>query len=74
MKSFLTPKLLVGGGSAPAEALLGDETAGREYGQAGHRLDKTAAAARAAGASWVDIGRAVGISRQAAHEWRADKQ
>ena len=48
--------------------------AAREYTQAGHRLDKTVAAAKAAGASWADIGRAVGISRQSAHERWADKQ
>ena len=32
------------------------------------------AAAKAAGASWADLGRAVGISRQSAHERWADKQ
>ena len=57
-----------------SEALLGVEAAAREYNQAGHRLDKTVAAAKAAGASWADIGRAVGISRQSAHERWADKQ
>lgn len=59
---------------APSEAALGVEAAAREYSQAGHRLDKTIAAAKAAGASWADIGRAVGISRQSAHERWADKQ
>ncbi|TAP39064.1 hypothetical protein [Arthrobacter sp. S39] len=59
---------------APSEAVLGVEAAAREYTQAGHRLDKTVAAAKAAGASWADIGRAVGISRQSAHERWADKQ
>lgn len=59
---------------APSEAVLGVEAAAREYHQAGHRLDKTVAAAKAAGASWADIGRAVGISRQSAHERWADKQ
>jgi hypothetical protein len=35
------------------------------------RLVNAAAAARAAGLSWADIGRATGMSRQAAHErWR----
>jgi hypothetical protein len=34
---------------------------------------KTVAAAKAAGASWGDIGRAVGIGRQSAHERWADK-
>lgn len=59
---------------APSEALLGLEAAAREYDRAGRRLTKTVAAAKAAGASWADIGRAVGISRQSAHERWADKQ
>lgn len=59
---------------APSEAILGVEAAAREYSQAGHRLDKTVAAAKAAGASWADIGRAVGISRQSAHERWAEQQ
>jgi len=59
---------------APSEAIVGVEAAAREYTQAGHRLDKTVAAAKAAGASWTDIGRAVGISRQSAHERWSDKQ
>lgn len=53
---------------APSEAVLGVEAAARDHKQAGARLDKTVAAARAAGASWADIGRAAGISRQSAHE------
>ncbi|MBT2586464.1 hypothetical protein [Arthrobacter sp. ISL-95] len=57
---------------APSEAILGVEAA-KERRQAGHRLDRTVAAAKAAGASWTDIGRAAGISRQAAHERWADK-
>ena len=58
---------------APSEAILGVEAAAKEHRQAGHRLDKTVEAAKAAGASWADIGRAAGISRQAAHERWADK-
>jgi hypothetical protein len=58
---------------APPEALLNLEAAAREYNRAGHRLAKTVAAAKASGASWADIGRAVGISRQSAHERWADK-
>lgn len=58
---------------APSEAILGVEAAANEHRRAGHRLDKTVAAAKAAGASWTDIGRAAGISRQAAHERWADK-
>lgn len=59
---------------APSEAILGVEAAAREYNQAGRRLDKTVAAAKSSGASWADIGRAVGISRQSAHERWAEKQ
>lgn len=59
---------------APVEAIGGIEAAAREYRQAGRRLDRTVAAARATGASWTDIGRAVGISRQSAHERWAGKQ
>ncbi|WP_458782336.1 hypothetical protein [Arthrobacter sp. D3-16] len=59
---------------SPSEAILGVQAAAREHSQAGQRLDKTVAAAKAAGASWADIGRAVGISRQSAHERWADKQ
>ncbi|WOC63476.1 hypothetical protein RI444_22750 (plasmid) [Paenarthrobacter sp. AT5] len=58
---------------APSEAIRGVEAAAKEHRQAGHRLDKTVAAAKAAGASWTDIGRAARISRQAAHERWADK-
>jgi hypothetical protein len=58
---------------APLGAVAGVEAAARDYAQAGRRLDKTVAAAKAAGASWADIGRAVGITRQAAHERWADK-
>lgn len=50
------------------------EAAAREYNQAGHRLDKTVAAAKVAGASWAEIGRAVGISRQSVHERWAERQ
>ena len=58
---------------APFEAILGVEAAARAHRRAGHRLDKAVAAAKAAAASWTDIGRAAGISRQAAHERWADK-
>lgn len=58
---------------APLEEVAGVKAAARDN-QAGHRLDKTVAAAKAAGASWTDIGRAVGISRQSAHERWADRQ
>jgi hypothetical protein len=49
--------------AAPSKAILGVAAAAREHSQAGQRLDKTVAAAKTAGASWADIGRAVGISR-----------
>ncbi|MCT9626734.1 AsnC family protein [Pseudarthrobacter equi] len=58
----------------PSDAILGVTAAAREYAQAGQRLDKTVSAAKAAGASWADIGRAVGISRQSAHERWAGMQ
>lgn len=59
---------------APLDAVAGVEMAAREYAQAGNRLDKTVSAAKAAGATWADVGRAVGISRQSAHERWAEKQ
>jgi hypothetical protein len=49
------------------------EAAARDDAQAGRRLDKTVAAAKAAGATWADVGRAAGITRQAAHERWANK-
>lgn len=39
---------------APSDAILGVEAAAREHSRAGQRLDKTVAAAKAAGASWAD--------------------
>lgn len=54
-------------GSAYAE--LGDvRTAAQAAADARRDLDKTVAAARAAGASWSDIGAAAGMTRQSAHE------
>lgn len=53
---------------APFKAVESVEEAAAKYGAAGRELDNAVAAARAAGASWADIGRAVGISRQSAHE------
>src|SRR5919205_2156228 len=49
---------------APLGVMAGVEAAARDYAQAGQRLDKTVAAAKAGGATWADIGRAVGITRQ----------
>ncbi|MET3937083.1 hypothetical protein [Arthrobacter sp. OAP107] len=54
-------------------APLGVVAAARNYTQAERRLDKTLAAAKAAGATWADICRAAGITCQAAHERWADK-
>lgn len=53
--------------------MAGAEAAARDYAQTGRRLDKTVAAAKAAGATWADIGRTVGITSQAAHERWAEK-
>jgi hypothetical protein len=49
---------------APSGAIVGMEAAARAYNQAGHQGRR---------ASWTDIGRAVGISRQSAHERWAEK-
>jgi hypothetical protein len=43
-------------------------TAAAAYKGAGTALDQAVNAARAAGATWTDIGRAVGIARQTARE------
>ncbi|MGO4856206.1 hypothetical protein [Arthrobacter sp. 2MCAF14] len=59
---------------APFEAVAGVKMAARECAHEGHRLDKTVAAAKAAGASWPDIGRAVDVRRQSAHDRWADRQ
>lgn len=57
----------------PLAAIAGVKAAAREHAQASQRLDKTVLAAKAAGASWADIGRAAGITRQSAHERWASK-
>jgi len=44
------------------------ELAAREADAARRRLNDAVAAARADGASWADIGRATGLTRQSAHE------
>ena len=53
---------------APHELLEEVEDANAEYVLAGRRLDALVKGAHAAGASWADIGRAVGITRQSARE------
>lgn len=47
---------------ADLTATAGEVTAARD------RLDQAVNAARAAGASWTDVGQAVGMSRQAARQ------
>ncbi|WP_072713667.1 hypothetical protein [Rhodococcus rhodnii] len=53
---------------APLESLSAVATAAADARQSRSRLDGVVAEARALGASWADIGRAAGISRQSAHE------
>lgn len=52
----------------PAAELHAVALASDEVADAQHKLTEAVRAARNAGASWTDIGRAVGISRQSAHE------
>lgn len=59
---------------APVEATAGVAAAAREYAQAGRRLEKSVAAARTSGATWAEIGKAVGITRQTAHERWSSKE
>jgi hypothetical protein len=49
-----------------AVGVVADEAA--KLGQQGAALDRAVASARAAGASWADIGRATNMSRQAAQQ------
>ena len=49
-----------------------EELAGR-YVKTGRELDAAVASARAGGATWADVGRAVGITRQSARERWATK-
>jgi hypothetical protein len=48
-------------------------TAAARASDAGEQLDAAVAAARGAGATWEQIGRAVGITRQTAHARWADR-
>lgn len=50
------------------QAITDVGTAAAAHGQARSALDRAVDAARAAGASWTEIGRAAGISRQTARE------
>ncbi len=54
--------------TGPADELHTVELASDDVDDAQHKLNVAVRAARDAGASWADIGRAVGISRQSAHE------
>lgn len=49
------------------------EMAARSLRRASVRLDQVVAEARTAGATWADIGRETGMTRQAAHERWASK-
>jgi hypothetical protein len=56
----------------PLQGLEAVRQAARELAAAQARLDDAVRTARTAGSSWADIGGAVGISRQSAHErWAA---
>ena len=58
---------------APHEAMGAVRRAAEDANGARRRLDAAVRAARGAGASWADIGRATGITRQSAHErWGGD--
>ncbi|WP_280418692.1 AsnC family protein [Nocardia carnea] len=54
--------------TGPADELHTVELASDDVDDAQHKLNVAVRAARDAGASLADIGRAVGISRQSAHE------
>ena len=53
---------------APEDLAVEASRAHREYVRAGQALDQAVAAMRAAGASWGDVGRATGMTRQSANE------
>jgi len=56
---------------APFRTIEAVEEAAARHAATGRALDEAVAAARAAGASWTDVGRAAGVSRQSAHvRWR----
>jgi hypothetical protein len=52
----------------PGEALRMIEAAAEAHARTRRELDAAVAAGRTTGASWADVGRAVGISRQSARE------
>ncbi|MBF5083747.1 hypothetical protein [Quadrisphaera sp. INWT6] len=53
---------------APLDLAAAVSRAHREHVRAGQVLDEAVAAMRAAGASWGDVGRATGMTRQSANE------
>lgn len=53
---------------APWQSVEAVEDASAESRAAGERLDEAVRAARRSGASWADIGRATGMTRQSANE------
>jgi len=53
---------------APSQATFLVERAAEAHRRAGQELTEAVTAARQAGVSWAEIGRAAGISRQSAHE------
>ncbi|MFK4362344.1 AsnC family protein [Rhodococcus sp. 27YEA6] len=56
----------------PEETLAAIRQSAEDHRMSQERLDRAVAAARAGGASWADIGRAAGVTRQTAHErWKA---
>lgn len=57
---------------SPHEILTEVAALSREHAEVGRRLAEAVARARAAGASWTDVGGAAGMTRQSAHErWRS---
>jgi hypothetical protein len=54
--------------AGPQEKLAAVSEAAAAAHKARRQLDEAVSAARDAGASWTDVGRAAGISRQSAHE------
>jgi hypothetical protein len=61
--------------AVPVTLVADVRAAARGYARAGERLTASVAAAKAAGATWADIGAAVGITRQAAHErWKDNEE
>lgn len=59
----------------PIERIADVEDAATRYAEAGTRLTETVLAARRVGATWAEVGKAVGITRQTAHvRWSGTEQ